>query len=59
MTEEELAAASDAIQELREKVRADLAEDLGGDPEDYRADRYFSSLDESDDSSEAVPDGGE
>ena len=58
MTEEELAAASDAIQELREEVRADLAEDLGGDPEDYRADRYFSSLDESDDGSEAVPDGG-
>jgi hypothetical protein len=32
MTEEELAAASDAIQELREEVRVNLAEDLGGDP---------------------------
>lgn len=60
MTDDELAAASDAIQELREEVRADLAEDLGGDPDDYRADRYFASLDEDgDEPGEAVPDGGE
>lgn len=60
MTDDELAAASEAIQELRAEVRADLAEDLGGRPDDYRADRYFSSLAESDsETEETVPDGGE
>jgi hypothetical protein len=59
MTDDELAAAREAIQELRVEVRADLAEDLGGDPDDYRADRYFTSLAESDsETEETVPDGG-
>lgn len=31
----ELSEASEAIQDLREDVRADLAEDLGGAPDDY------------------------
>lgn len=44
MTEEELAAASDAIQELRKEVYVNLAEDLGCDPEDYRVHRYFHLL---------------
>jgi len=39
MTDEELAEAKESLEALREQVREDLAEDLGGDPEDYRADR--------------------
>jgi hypothetical protein len=39
MTDEELAEAKEGPEEPRERVREDLAEDLGGDPEDYRADR--------------------
>ncbi|MFB6201128.1 MAG: hypothetical protein ABEI98_03870 [Halorhabdus sp.] len=57
VTEDELAAASDELQELREEVRADLADDLGGDAEDYNSERYFRDLDG--DTGEAVPDGGE
>ncbi|WP_136591623.1 hypothetical protein [Salinigranum halophilum] len=60
ISDTELAAASDAIQELREEVRDDLAADLGGEPDDYRADRFFSSADDADDETgEALPDGGE
>ena len=59
MTDDELAAAGEAIQELREDVRADLAEDLGGDPDDYCADHYFASPDDQEDDGEAVPDGGD
>jgi hypothetical protein len=57
MTDEELDAASARIQQLREEVRDELAEDLGGDPDDYSAESYFRNWD--DDTSEAVPDGGE
>ncbi|MFW5956251.1 MAG: hypothetical protein ACOCQY_02495 [Halorhabdus sp.] len=39
MTDEQLAAAQDDIQDLREDVRNALAAALGGDPDDYRADR--------------------
>lgn len=46
MTDEELAEAKARIEDLRERVREDLAADLGGDPEDYDASRH------------AVPDGG-
>jgi len=56
MTEDELAAASEELQELRDEVREDLAADLGGDPDDFRADRHFQS---EDGTGEAVPDGGE
>jgi len=38
MTDEELAEAKESLEALREQVREDLAEDLGGDPDDYRAD---------------------
>ena len=49
LNDEEIEKARAAIEELREDVRRDLAEDLGGDPEEYNADRV----------DEAVPDGGE
>jgi hypothetical protein len=39
MTDEELEQAEAEIHDLFEDVRRDLAEDLGGDPDDYRADR--------------------
>ena len=38
VSEEEFAAAKERLDELRDRVRKDLAEDLGGDPEDYNAD---------------------
>ncbi|WP_244515108.1 hypothetical protein [Halorientalis persicus] len=57
MTDDELAEASEQIQDLREEVRDDLAADLGGDPADYRANKRFD--DEGERSGEAVPDGGE
>lgn len=37
MTDEQIEQAADEIGELFDEVRADLAEDLGGEPEDYRA----------------------
>jgi hypothetical protein len=39
MTDEQLSAAREELQSLREEVREALAEDLGGDPDDYRADQ--------------------
>lgn len=57
MTDEELEAASEEIQNRREEVRADLAEDLGGDSDDYRAGKRFE--DDGADTDEAIPDGGE
>jgi len=39
MTDEELETAKAEIEELREEVREALAEDLGGDPDDYDATR--------------------
>jgi hypothetical protein len=53
---EPLATSGVGEKELRAEVRADLADDLGGHPRDYHADRYFTSLEESD--SETLPDGG-
>jgi len=55
---DELAEASERIQDLREEIRDDLAADLGGEPDDYRAETHLSE-DERDQSDEAVPDGGE
>ena len=47
MTEEELAAFEGALDEHRERTRAVLAEELGGEPEDYEpTDEY--DLDEDD-----------
>ena len=39
MTDEQIEDAKAAIRDLFAEVREDLAEDLGGDPEDYRTDR--------------------
>ena len=38
MTDEEFAEAREALEELRENDREYLAEQLGGDPDDYRHD---------------------
>ena len=43
MTDEELAEAKENLEALREQVREDLAEDLGGPPEDYDATRQLVS----------------
>jgi hypothetical protein len=51
VSEEELEAAKQHLDELREQIREDLAADLGGDPEDYNADTYHVD--------EPVADGGE
>lgn len=53
MTDAEIEQAREGIEELRKQVREDLAEDLGGDPEDYDSERYLS------DRGEARPDGGD
>ena len=39
MTDEELEEFQEAMGEQGEELREALAEDLGGNPEDYRADR--------------------
>jgi len=39
MTDEELKTAKEEIDELREDVRDALAEDLGGNPDEYDATR--------------------
>jgi len=39
VTDEDLEDSKDEIHDLFAEVREDLAEDLGGGPEDYRADR--------------------
>lgn len=49
VSEAEIEEARAGLQELRQQVREDLAADLGGDPEDYNADRV----------DEVRPDGGE
>ena len=39
ITDEELAALKEEMAKQREQLHEALAEDLGGDPEDYRVDR--------------------
>lgn len=39
MTDEQIEALREEIEQQRVEIREDLAEDLGGDPEDYRVDR--------------------
>lgn len=51
VSDEEIEAAKQRLDELREQIREDLAADLGGDPEDYNADTYHVD--------EPVADGGE
>lgn len=40
MTDAELESAREALEEFRVETREILAEELGDDPDDYRADRY-------------------
>lgn len=51
VSDDEIEAAKERLDALREQVREDLAADLGGDPEDYNADTYHVD--------EPVADGGE
>jgi hypothetical protein len=51
VSDDELEAAKQRLDALREQVREDLAADLGGDPEDYNADTCHVD--------EPVADGGE
>lgn len=46
LTDDEIEELLDDVDEMREDVREDLANDFGGDPKDYRADK-------------PVPDGGD
>lgn len=46
MIDEQIAAAKAELEDLRREIREDFAKELGGEPEDYNAER-------------AVADGGE
>jgi len=54
VSEEEIDALREEMDEQREDVREALAEDLGGKPEDYDAEEYLN-----DRAGEPVADGGE
>ena len=54
VSEDALEELSEKIQEQREIVLAELAEDLGGEPEDYDAERYFEQM-----AGRTATDGGE
>lgn len=55
VTAADIEALREAMADQREAIRTALAEELGGEPADYRADDLFA---ESNDHDEAVPDGG-
>lgn len=57
VTDDEIEAVREEIQEQRVEIRRDLADDLGGDPEDYDAEKYWKNGG-SQSGSGAVPDGG-
>lgn len=42
ISDEEIEELREEIQAQREEVRKALAEDLGGNPEDYRAETYLA-----------------
>jgi hypothetical protein len=54
VSEEEIEALREEMDEQREEIREGLAEDLGGEPEDYDAEEYLN-----DRAGEPVADGGE
>ena len=54
VSEAEIEALREAMDEQREEIREALAEDLGGEPEDYDAEAYFN-----DRAGEPVTDGGD
>jgi hypothetical protein len=43
VADEEIAELQEELQEERVEVRGALADDLGGDPDDYRADRHLGA----------------
>jgi hypothetical protein len=53
VSEEEIQALQEEMDDQREEIREVLAEDLGGEPEDYDAGKYLS-----DRADEPVADGG-
>ncbi|PSQ17940.1 hypothetical protein BRD02_02000 [Halobacteriales archaeon QS_8_69_73] len=54
VSEEEIKAIREEMDEQREEIRETLAEDLGGEPEDYDAEEYLSNR-----ADEPMTDGGE
>jgi hypothetical protein len=54
VSEGEIEALREEMDEQREDIREALAEDLGGEPEDYDAEEYLN-----DRAGEPVADGGE
>ena len=54
VSEDEIEALREEMNEQREDIRKALAEDLGGEPEDYDAEEYLN-----DRAGEPVADGGE
>jgi hypothetical protein len=54
MSEDEIEALREEMDEQREDIRKALAEDLGGEPEDYDAETYLN-----DRAGDPVADGGE
>jgi hypothetical protein len=54
VSEEEIEALREEMDEQREDIRESLAEDLGGEPEDYDAEEYLN-----DRAGEPVADGGD
>ena len=53
VSEEEIQALQEEMDDQREEIREVLAKDLGGEPEDYDAGKYLS-----DRADEPVADGG-
>lgn len=54
VTEADIAELREEMAAQRDEIREALAEDLGGEPDDYDAARYFNERE-----SEPVADGGE
>lgn len=62
VTDAEIEAFREELEAQRQEIREQLAEDLGGEPEDYDAERYFAQQADGDgtgEDGEVVPDGGE
>jgi len=45
VTDEEIEHAREEIEAEREEIRSFLADEFGGEPEDYDAERYFAEQD--------------
>jgi hypothetical protein len=53
VSEDEIESLREEMEEQREEIRKALAEDLGGEPEDYDAEEYLNNR-----TGEPVADGG-